>query len=91
MTAGCRLSLQQHDTKLETLLLLSGKAILWIGRAADSLERVEMLPDQGYTVNVMQVHRIEALEDSEIMEVSTPEAGTTFRLEDDYARLDEKR
>ena len=72
-------------------MLLSGKAILWIVPSADSLERVEMKADQGYTVNVMQTHRIESLEDCEIMEVSTPETGITFRLQDDYARPDEKR
>ena len=72
-------------------MLLSGRAILWIGQSADALERVEMQRDQGYTVNIMQVHRIESLDDCEIMEVSTPEAGITFRLQDDYARVDEKR
>ena len=72
-------------------MLLSGKAILWIGPTEDALERIEMQPDQGYTVNVMQVHRIESLEDCDLMEVSTPEAGTTFRLQDDYARKDEER
>lgn len=72
-------------------MLLSGRAILWIGPSADNLERIEMQPEQGYTVNVMQVHRIESIEDCSIMEVSTPEAGITFRLQDDYAREDENR
>ncbi len=35
------------------------------------------------------IHRLIAMEDSKILEVSTPELGTTFRLEDDYKRSDE--
>ncbi len=44
---------------------------------------------KGYTIVPFQCHRFEALEDSDIIEVSTAEKGTTFRLEDDYSRSDE--
>ena len=44
---------------------------------------------KGYTITPPQKHRIEAIEDSSIFEVSSPESGTTFRLEDDSARPDE--
>ena len=38
---------------------------------------------------VGQRHRLIGITDCDIFEVSTPEIGTTFRLEDDYKRPDE--
>ena len=87
--AGQRLSLQYHDQKLETQCLIHGRALLTIGPRQEQLSDIEMEPYFGYTVAPFQVHRITALEDADIMEVSTPELGTTFRLADDFARSDE--
>jgi mannose-6-phosphate isomerase-like protein (cupin superfamily) len=84
--AGQRLSLQYHDQKLETQCLLSGRAILTMGDPEGELRELEMEPHRGYTVYPHQRHRITALEDAVIAEVSTPEMGTTYRLEDDFAR-----
>ena len=89
INAGKRTSLQYHDQKLETQCLLSGRALLVVEDAEDTLHEVEMEPGKGYTIQPYQRHRLVALEDAEIAEVSTPETGTTFRLEDDYARPDE--
>ncbi len=50
------------------------------------LREIEMEPGKGYTIRPFQKHRLVALEDAEIVEASTPEVGTTYRLEDDYAR-----
>jgi len=36
-----------------------------------------------------QRHRHQAVTDCDVMEVSTPESGTTWRLEDDFSRPDE--
>src|ERR1700704_6352780 len=71
--AGKRLSLQYHDQKLETQCLVGGRAILTIGQDTDQLQEIEMQPLQGYTVQPFQRHRITALEDADIVEVSTPE------------------
>jgi len=49
----------------------------------------ELQPGQGYSTQVGQKHRLIGITDTDIIEVSTPEAGTTWRLEDDYARPDE--
>ena len=46
----------------------------------------EMLPGQCITVYPGDVHRIEALEDAVILEVSTPELDDVIRLEDRYGR-----
>jgi mannose-6-phosphate isomerase-like protein (cupin superfamily) len=87
--AGKRLSLQYHDDKTETQCLLSGKAALITEGPDGSLCEILMEPGMGYTVEPYQAHRLMALEDSDIVEVSTPERGTTVRLEDDYSRSDE--
>lgn len=84
--AGKRLSLQYHDSKEETLCLLSGNAIIWLEDEEGDINRVTMEVHKGYTVSLMQKHRVEAVEDSFIVECSEPEKGNTFRLEDDYAR-----
>jgi hypothetical protein len=52
------------------------------------LHDVEMQSGVGYHVAVGQRHRLCAAPDADatVVEASTPEAGTTLRLEDDYAR-----
>jgi mannose-6-phosphate isomerase-like protein (cupin superfamily) len=89
--AGHRLSLQIHDTKIETMTLLSGRAVLLLEMDDGAMESVMMQRDIGYTVVVGRKHRLCGITDAVVLEVSTPEMGTTFRLEDDYARRDEVR
>jgi mannose-6-phosphate isomerase-like protein (cupin superfamily) len=86
--AGKRLSLQLHDVKVETQTLVAGRGILVLEGADGELHDVDMQPGVGYHVAVGQRHRLCAATDSDatIFEASTPEAGTTLRLEDDYAR-----
>jgi len=84
--AGKRLSLQYHDQKCETVVLLSGRAQLQVDDGAGELRTLEMTPGAGYSIAPGQRHRLIALEDSELAEASTPEVGTTFRLEDDAGR-----
>ena len=88
---GCRLSLQLHDTKVETQTLVSGKGILVLEDRDGTLRNVSMSTGVGYHVSVGQRHRLCAPEDDDalVFEASTPEVGTTLRLEDDYRRPDE--
>ncbi|MBP8591467.1 cupin [Candidatus Shapirobacteria bacterium] len=87
---GCRLSLQYHTLKEETLCLFSGKAKIWQEDKDQKIKPLYMEPQMGYTIMRRQKHRIEALEDSFIFEISSPERGKTIRLEDDYGRGEEK-
>jgi mannose-6-phosphate isomerase len=89
--AGRRLSLQIHDAKIETMTVLSGRAVLVLEQADGTLQTISMRSGVGYTVPVGRKHRLCGITDSLVLEVSTPEAGTTFRLEDDYGRPDECR
>jgi mannose-6-phosphate isomerase-like protein (cupin superfamily) len=86
INAGARLSLQVHDAKQESWFLVQGRAAVIWENAAGELVETELQPGQGYSTKIGQKHRLKGLTDTDIMEVSTPEAGTTWRLEDDYAR-----
>jgi len=90
LNKGARCSLQKHDQKLESWFLMSGKAkIVWDREEDGELVETEMQDGQGYSCQVGQKHRLLGITDCDIVEVSTPEIGTTFRLEDDYKRNDE--
>lgn len=87
--AGAQLSLQVHDTKQESWFLMQGKAaVIWEDSSGNLIE-TELQPGVGYSTSIGQKHRLKGLTDTDILEVSTPEAGTTWRLEDDYARPNE--
>lgn len=87
--AGKRLSLQVHDKKQESWLLISGQAkVIWDDNQGNLIE-TDLQNGVGFTTEVGQRHRLIGVTDCDIVEVSTPELGTTFRLEDDFARPDE--
>jgi mannose-6-phosphate isomerase len=89
--AGKRLSLQVHDVKVETQTLVAGRGVLVLEGPDGELHEIQMQPNVGYHVAVGQKHRLCAAPDADatIFEASSPELGTTLRLEDDYARPDE--
>jgi mannose-6-phosphate isomerase-like protein (cupin superfamily) len=87
--AGKRLSLQLHDAKQESWFLLSGRAMVVWDDGSGELVETELQPGLGYSVAIGQRHRLVGITDCDILEVSTPEIGTTYRLEDDYSRPDE--
>lgn len=83
---GKRLSLQVHDVKRESWFLMQGRAaVLWENNKGEMIE-TELKPGFGYRTQVGQKHRLVGITDCDIIEVSTPELGTTWRLEDDYSR-----
>lgn len=89
LDAGKRLSMQVHDEKQEAYFLINGRAkIIWDNDKGELIE-TELQPMTGYRTSVGQRHRLCGITDCDIVEASTPEAGTTWRLEDDYARPDE--
>lgn len=89
INAGKRLSLQIHDAKQESWFLLAGRAkVVWENEKGE-LTETEFVSGQGYTCSLGQKHRLAGITDCDIIEVSTPEIGNTFRLEDDYARQTE--
>lgn len=84
---GKRLSLQVHDKKQESWYLLSGNGIVVIENQNGEMEEVELEEGKGYTCHLGQKHRLKGGNGGcDILEVSTPEIGNTFRLEDDFNR-----
>jgi mannose-6-phosphate isomerase-like protein (cupin superfamily) len=92
---GCRLSLQYHERKTETLYLLSGRMSLTFhatapgatpSAAVTPADQFEWLPGQSVHIPTRTVHRFEALEDSVLIESSTPDLTDIVRLQDDFAR-----
>ncbi|MES2971754.1 MAG: cupin [Patescibacteria group bacterium] len=86
INAGRRMSLQIHDQKQESWLLISGRAkVIWEDNTGKLIE-TELQRGQGYSTAIGQKHRLVGITDCDIVEVSTSEIGTTWRLEDDYDR-----
>jgi mannose-6-phosphate isomerase len=84
--AGHQLSLQLHREKDETSYLLSGRLRLTRGATAEELEVKEIEAGHAWRVEPGTVHSIEALEDSVVLEVSTPQLDDVVRLQDRYGR-----
>ncbi|MEZ5285434.1 MAG: cupin domain-containing protein [Vicinamibacterales bacterium] len=84
---GQALSLQYHNRKDETIYVHSGR-ILFEMQEGDTLTRRELEPGQAVHVTPPTVHRMTALEDSDVFEVSTPETDDVVRIEDRYGRVE---
>jgi len=89
VNAGHALSLQYHNLKDETIYLQSGRMSFEI-EIDGVLTKREMQPGQSVHVTPKTVHRMTAIEDCDIFEVSTPELHDVVRLEDRYGREDRK-
>ena len=55
-----------------------------------ALQQIEMKPGEAIHVSPTTVHRMTAIEDCDVFEVSTPELNDVVRLEDRYGREDKK-
>jgi len=85
--AGCRLSVQFHEEKDETSYVLSGRVIVSQGDSGEQLTTRELGPGESWRNHPGIVHTLEAVEDAEIVEVSTPQLDDLVRLEDRYGRV----
>lgn len=83
---GKRLSLQRHEIKDEAIYVLSGRLRLYLEDDEGVVQTEELGPGDHRRVATGRIHRYEALERVELMEVSTPELDDVVRLEDDYGR-----
>lgn len=83
---GHRMSLQYHDIKRETQYIKSGKVKFTYGETLENLKEIVLNPGDKFEVIPKLIHRVEALEESEIIEVSTPQLDDIVKIEDDYGR-----
>jgi len=85
--AGESLSLQYHEVKDESWYVLEGRARLELGEVGhDGLEELEIGPGQAFRFRPGTVHRVTAIEDTRIVEVSTAHLADVVRLADSYGR-----
>lgn len=84
--AGEALSLQYHRMKDETIMVLSGRMQLVYYAEGESPRSRELGPRDPFHVTPGLRHRMIALEDTDVLEVSTPELDDVVRLEDRYGR-----
>ncbi len=85
IAAGQRLSRQYHRRKDETFFVQAGEMDLEIG---DGPERrtLRMRPRESFHCPPGTIHRMIAVTDCDVVEVSTPELDDVVRLEDAYGR-----
>jgi mannose-6-phosphate isomerase len=83
---GRRLSLQRHEVKDESIYILSGRLRLTLEDASGALREETLAAGEHRRVETGRIHRYEAIERCEILEVSTPELDDVVRLEDDFGR-----
>lgn len=82
---GETLSLQYHNVKEETLFVICGELKLTI--ESDGDRRVLPLREgESFHIPPRLIHRMEAVIDTDVAEVSTPELDDVVRLEDRYGR-----
>lgn len=86
VSAGHRLSVQYHEAKEETSYVLSGRVLVSQGESPDRMASRELGPGESWRNPPRLIHTLEAIEDTEIVEVSTPEVDDVVRLEDRYGR-----
>ena len=85
--AGAALSLQFHNQKDESWLVQSGRAKLELGDAGQQVLHEEVIgPGAAFRYRPGTVHRVTAIEDTTILEVSTPHLDDIVRLADLYGR-----
>lgn len=84
---GHALSLQYHNVKDETVHVYSGRILFEVDVDGTLVGR-EMGPGESVHVTPKTIHRMTALEDTDVLEASTPELDDVVRLEDRYGRKD---
>jgi mannose-6-phosphate isomerase len=87
VAAGQSLSLQFHREKDESWYVQAGRAKLELGEAGEAVLVEEIITTgAAFRYRPGTVHRVTAIEDTTILEVSTPHLDDVVRLEDRYGR-----
>lgn len=84
--AGRRLSLQYHERKDESVYVVQGKLRLVLEDDDGEIRTCELGPGEAAHIRPGRRHRFEAVDDVELIEVSTPELDDVVRVEDDFGR-----
>lgn len=88
INAGHRTSYQYHMRKTETNYIIEGSAEVWLENDQGVVDKSKMTAGDFFTVVPGRKHRVIAITDIILQEVSTPEVDDVIRLEDDAKRDD---
>ncbi|MGE0614531.1 MAG: cupin domain-containing protein [Bacteriovoracia bacterium] len=83
---GHKLSLQYHKVKEETIMVYSGKMAFVFESPSGEMTEIVLNPGEAHHIPPGKKHRMIALEDCDVFEVSTPQLDDVVRLEDGYGR-----
>ncbi len=83
---GTRSSLQYHVKKHEHIYVDSGRLQVELENEQGEMEIVVLGPGDVIENQPMRKHRVTALENVRLIEVSTPELDDVVRVQDDYQR-----
>lgn len=81
------LSYQFHSVKDETIYVYSGEIMLESEEIGKPKEIIRLLPGDARRIRPLTRHRMTAIAESDLIEVSTPEVDDLVRLEDNYGRF----
>jgi pyruvate dehydrogenase E2 component (dihydrolipoamide acetyltransferase) len=84
--AGKRLSLQYHERKDESVLVIRGRLRLELEDDDGVLVAHELGPGEHRRIPTGRRHRFSGIERVELVEVSTPELDDVVRISDDFGR-----
>jgi choline kinase/mannose-6-phosphate isomerase-like protein (cupin superfamily) len=90
INAGTKTSYQYHEKKLETNFIIEGTAEVWLEDDAGVVKKSIMNAGEFFTVQPPKKHRVVAITDIILQEVSTPEVNDVIRISDDSSRGDGK-
>lgn len=85
--AGHQLSLQFHKVKEETIYLQNGQMTLLLENDVGQVQELTLTPGMSAHILPNKKHRMIAVKDCEVFEVSTPHLDDVVRLDDSYGRL----
>jgi mannose-6-phosphate isomerase len=90
INAGYKTSYQYHKFKKETNYIIEGTAEVWLENDEGVVEKKIMKAGEFFNVTPPKKHRVIALTDIILQEVSTPEVDDVFRINDEFNRTDGK-
>lgn len=90
INAGYKTSYQYHNLKRETNFIISGEAEIWLENDEGVVEKKIMKAGEYFNVTPPKKHRVIALTDIILQEVSTPEVDDVIRIDDEFARANGK-
>jgi NDP-sugar pyrophosphorylase family protein/mannose-6-phosphate isomerase-like protein (cupin superfamily) len=90
INSGYKTSFQYHKYKKETNYIISGQAEVWLENDEGIIEKKQLKEGDYFNVTPPKKHRVIALTDLIMQEVSTPEVDDVYRIDDEFKRNDGK-